>query len=189
MHGGSVGVVSQPGQGSRFTVSLPWIETATSSCRGEREVGPEAQAGLRSNTWESRGILLILVVEDNAISARSLRDYLEFKGYRVEQASTGAAGIERAGCLLPDLILVDVQLPGLDGLEAVRRMRLLPGLSQVPIIVLTARATADGQEKPPEGGATAYLKKPVTLDELRQVINSLLSRPGKISDGSEVETP
>ena len=189
MHGGSVGVVSQSGQGSRFTVSLPWIETATSSCRGEREVGPEAQAGLRSNTWESRGIPLILVVEDNAISARSLRDYLEFKGYRVEQASTGAAGIERAGRLLPDLILVDVQPPGLEGLEAVRRMRLLPGLSQVPIIVLTALETADDQEKPPEGGATAYLKKPVIFDELRQVIKSLLSRPGKISDGSEVETP
>jgi len=189
MHGGSVGVVSQPGQGSRFTVSLPWIETATSSCRGEREVGPEAQAGLRSNTWESRGTPLILVLEDNAISARSLRDYLEFKGYRVEQAGTGAAGIECAGRLLPDLILVDVQLPGLDGREAVRRMRLLPSLCQVPIIVLTALATADDRERSPQGGATAYLSKPVVLDELRQVIKSLLSRPGKISDGSEVETP
>jgi len=189
MHGGSVGVVSQPGQGSRFTVSLPWIETVTTSGRGERDVGPEAQAGLRSNTWESQGMPLILVVQDNSISARSLRDYLEFRGYRVEQASTGAAGIERARRLLPDLILVDVQPPGLEGLEAVRRMRLLPGLSQVPIIVLTALETADDQEKPPEGGATAYLKKPVIFDELRQVIKSLLSRPGKISDGSEVETP
>ena len=189
MHGGSVGVVSQPGQGSRFTVSLPWIETATSSCRGEREVGPKAQAGLRSNTWEPLGIPLILVVEDNAISARSLRDYLEFKGYRVEQASTGAAGIECAGRLLPDLILVDVQLPGLDEREAVRRMRRLPSLCQVPIIVLTALATADDRERSPEGGATAYLSKPVILDDLRQVIKSLLSRPGKILDGSEVETP
>ena len=159
MHGGSVSVVSQPDQGSRFTVSLPWSEPWPEPCRSEREVGPEAQAGLRSNTWESRGIPLILVVEDNAISARSLRDYLEFKGYRVEQASTGAAGIERAGRLLPDLILVDVQLPGLDGLEAVRRMRLLPSLCQVPIIVLTALATADDQERSPEGGATAYLKQ------------------------------
>jgi len=189
MHGGSVGVVSQPGQGSRFTVSLPWIETVTTSGRGERDVGPEAQAGLRSNTWESRGIPLILVVQDNSISARSLRDYLEFKGYRVEQASTADTGIERAGHLLPDLILVDVQPPELEGLEAVRRMRLLPGLSQVPIIVLRALATADDRERSPEGGATAYLSKPVMLDELRQAIKSLLSRPGKISNGSEVETP
>jgi len=189
MHGGSVGVVSQPGQGSRFTVSLPWIETVTTSGRGERDVGPEAQAGLRSNTWESQGMPLILVVQDNSISARSLRDYLEFRGYRVEQASTADTGIERAGRLLPDLILVDVQPPELEGLEAVRRMRLLPGLSQVPIIVLRALATADDRERSPEGGATAYLSKPVMLDELRQAIKSLLSRPGKISNGSEVETP
>jgi CheY-like chemotaxis protein len=189
MHGGSVEVVSQPGQGSRFTVSLPWIETARAAGRAECNAGLEAPAGLRSTSRESRDIPLILVVEDNILSARSLRDYLEFKGYRVQQASTAETDIERAGRLSPDLILVDLQSPGTEELEAVRRMRLQPGLRHVPFLVLTAKGTADVQERSPQEGATAYLGKPVLLDELRQAIKSLLSRPEQIPGGSEVESP
>lgn len=83
---------------------------------------------------------------------------------------------------------MDIQPPGLGNLEAVRRMRLQPVLCQVPIIILTAVATADVPEMSPEGGAIAYLNQPVVLDELGQVIKSLLSHPGRIPAETDVKT-
>ncbi len=112
MHGGSVSVVSQPDQGSRFTVSLPWSEPAPEPCRGERDPRLEPRAEERCEASESRAEPLILVVSNSQISARSLRDFLEFKGYQIEQAMTGDAGIDRARGRLPDLVLVDLQPPG-----------------------------------------------------------------------------
>ena len=132
--------------------SLPWIETATSSCRGEREVGlgrrrpvfgaTHGNHGAYCSFWSSK------ITPSRTKSARLSR----VQGLSGRAGQYGGCGHRGPGGRLPDLILVDVQPPGLEGLEAVRRMRFLPGPSQVPIIVLTALATADDQEKPPEGG-------------------------------------
>ena len=74
-------------------------------------------------------------------------------------------------------------MPGMDGMEAIRRIRLLPGLREVPIVALTALAMPGDRERTLEGGATAYVSKPVVLDELRQVIESLLIRVPRIEAG------
>ena len=187
MHGGSVGVVSQPGEGSRFTVTMPWIETAAIAVRVERDSLPQAKAVLRNQPPETLDTPFILVLEDNAISVCSVRDYLEFKGYRVERAGTGDAEIASAIRLSPDLILVDIHRPGTDPQVVSERLRLVPGLAQVPIIILTSQALADYQNGKAESGATAFLVRPVVLDELRRLINSLLSRSKKEWTRSEAE--
>ena len=104
---------------------------------------------------ESRERPLILLVEDNSISARSLRDYLDFKGYSVEWAEDAALGIDLAGRHLPRLILMDIQMAGMDGMGAVRRLRLLPGLREVPIVALTALAMPGDRERFLEGGGNS----------------------------------
>ena len=117
---------------------------------------------------------LILIVDDNIFSVRGLKDYLIFKGYSVEQAVDGETAIEQAESVHPDLIFMDIQMPGMDGLEAIRKIRLLPGLSETPIVALTALAMPGDRDRALEAGATEYVSKPATLSQLHRLIRSLL---------------
>jgi PAS domain S-box-containing protein len=170
LHGGSVAVESQLGQGSRFTVILPW----------EPALATDAMLRLKS-TGKFRAIKpdektrpIILLVEDTKEVTMMIVDYLEMAGYQILTATDGLSGIEVAKDKHPVLILMDIQMPGMDGLEATRRLRTDPDFRTIPIIALTALAMRGDRERCLAAGATDYIAKPVSLKKLVQMIEEYL---------------
>jgi CheY-like chemotaxis protein len=119
---------------------------------------------------------LVLLAEDNEANSITLSDFLEANGYRVIVARNGLEALEQARKALPVAILMDVQMPVMDGLEAIERIRNdeLPGLAAVPIIAVTALAMPGDQEKCLKAGADAYLSKPFSLRQLLEMIKTLV---------------
>ena len=102
----------------------------------------------------------VLVVEDHEDNRRIVRDLLTSTGYEVIEALTGVEGVAMAASHLPDLILMDIQLPGLDGYEATRRIKANPALRAIPIIAVTSYALSGDDVKAREAGCDAYVTKP-----------------------------
>ncbi len=102
----------------------------------------------------------ILVVEDHEDNRRILRDLLSSAGYTTIEAVTGEEGVSLAGSHVPDLILMDIQLPGVDGYEATRRIKANPTLKRIPIIAVTSYALGGDDVKAMEAGCDAYVAKP-----------------------------
>ena len=102
----------------------------------------------------------ILVVEDHEENRRIMRDLLTAAGYEMLEALTGEEGVARAETERPDLILMDIQLPGLDGYEATRRIKAIPALRAIPIIAVTSYALSGDDRKAFEAGCDAYVTKP-----------------------------
>jgi len=103
----------------------------------------------------------ILVVEDNETNLYLIRFMLEKSGYEVIEAREGAAGVELAIKEKPDLIIMDIQLPGIDGLEATKRIRASEADGDIPIIALTSFAMAGDRERALAAGCTGYIEKPI----------------------------
>ena len=103
---------------------------------------------------------LILVVEDQEDNRRILRDLLTNKGYKVIEAVNGLEGVRFAETFRPDLILMDIQLPGIDGYEATRQIKAKPELIEIPLIVVTSYALSGDDLKAFEAGCDAYVAKP-----------------------------
>jgi len=116
----------------------------------------------------------ILVIEDHEDNRRIMRDLLTSSGYEVIEAVTGEEGVTAAGTYRPDLILMDVQLPGLDGYEATRRIKENPNLQSIPIIVVTSYALSGDDVKAFEAGCDAYVTKPYSPRELLAKIRKFL---------------
>ncbi len=116
----------------------------------------------------------VLLVEDNEDNILTVADYLEFKNYHVLVARNGRECLEMAATSQPDVILMDIQMPEVDGLEAIRRLRRMPGWAQKPIVALTAMAMSGDRERCLSAGANRYMSKPVSLRELTAVIESCL---------------
>jgi two-component system cell cycle response regulator DivK len=116
----------------------------------------------------------ILVVEDQEDNRRILRDLLTSVGYEIIEAVTGEEGVAMAETGRPDLILMDIQLPGIDGYEATRRVRAHPALRQVPIIAVTSYALSGDDVKAMEAGCDDYIPKPFSpralLAKVRQYL-------------------
>lgn len=119
----------------------------------------------------------ILLVEDNEMNRDMLSRRLQRKGYEVLIATDGEQGVAMARTEQPDLILMDMSLPVLDGWEATRTIRATPGIQSVPVIALTAHAMAGDQEKCVAAGCDDYDTKPVDLPRLLAKIETLLQRP------------
>lgn len=119
----------------------------------------------------------ILLVEDNEMNRDMLSRRLQRKGYEVLIATDGEQGVAMARAEQPDLILMDMSLPVLDGWEATRTIRATPGIQSVPVIALTAHAMAGDQEKCVAAGCDDYDTKPVDLPRLLTKIETLLQRP------------
>jgi len=123
---------------------------------------------------------LILVVDDAADNLAMISLALQQQGYRVVTAGNGEDAINVAGQTLPNLILMDINLPGLDGLGATRRIRENEALRDVPVVAITAFGTEGFQRAAYDAGVAGYLTKPIDLDRMNQLIARLLS-PESIS--------
>jgi CheY-like chemotaxis protein len=120
---------------------------------------------------------LILLAEDNETTINVLSDYLQDHSYRVAVARNGHEAISQAEERRPDVILMDIQMPVMDGLEATRRLRALPTLVATPIVALTALTMPGDRERCLAAGANEYLSKPVGLRGLVELIERLLGEP------------
>jgi CheY-like chemotaxis protein len=174
LHGGKVTVESELGRGSRFTITLPVMiaydraDTPPISPRAPEEGGASDTIGPARSPR-------LLLADDHAETSAMYSRYLGYKGYEVLVANNGAEVLERARELRPDLILMDIQMPGIDGLEATRQIRADPMLAQVPIIALTAMAMPGDRARCLEAGMNAYLSKPISLQTLLAEIQSALA--------------
>jgi len=113
---------------------------------------------------------LILIVDDNALNAILVSDYLTSKGYRTIVVNDGRNAIELAGDLRPDLVLMDIQMPAMNGIEAIRRIRADPHVRATPVIALTALAMPGDRERCLNAGANEYVSKPVRMRTLTEII-------------------
>jgi PAS domain S-box-containing protein len=168
LHGGGVSVVSTPGQGSRFTLTLPWRTYAehalAASAPARAAVGPGAHE-----------TPLVLLAEDNELVRHTTADYLKAHGYDVRAAHNGAEAVAMSQELRPEIILMDIHMPVMDGLEAIRQIRADLALAAIPIIALTALAMVGDRERCLAVGSNDYLSKPVTLSHLVARIEALRS--------------
>jgi two-component system cell cycle response regulator DivK len=112
----------------------------------------------------------VLIVEDNERNMKLFRDVLAVSGYRTLEATTGSVAIELAQRHIPDVVLMDVQLPDLDGVEALRRIRSDARTAYVPVVAVTAQAMDGDRERFLRAGFDAYLPKPVDVGELLGIV-------------------
>jgi PAS domain S-box-containing protein len=185
LHGGLVTLTSEFGQGSCFTVRLPYHAATEQQTILSPEPTPisitdSPEERLRQRYVPSIEYPLILLAEDNQDNIDTLCNYLEACNYRLILASNGYEAISLLeSCIknpadLPDLILMDIQMPGMDGLETMQRIRQDLQLTNLPIIALTALAMTGDREKCLAAGANDYLTKPIKLKQLRENIQRLI---------------
>jgi CheY-like chemotaxis protein/anti-sigma regulatory factor (Ser/Thr protein kinase) len=170
LHGGRVSVASNVGQGSCFAVHLPYypvcVINTTSTLATTRETEVNSPSSIKS--------ALILLVEDNPNNAQTISTYLEHKGYSLISACNGQEALEIIKQSKPDLILMDVQMPIMDGLEATRQIRSNPKFTQIPIIALTALAMPGDRDRCFAAGMNDYLSKPIRMKQLTTIIEQNL---------------
>jgi signal transduction histidine kinase/CheY-like chemotaxis protein len=173
MHGGHVRLKSRFGEGSAFTFTLPTKRPGDTRAGTVQAAAPSRAVSLL--TQESRvGGSLILVVEDNPANMKLVRDLLKAHGYRVAESTTGEEAIDTLKFVRPDLILMDIQLPGMDGLQAARLLRENPDMKGIPVVALTAHAMKGDEIRAKEAGCVGYIPKPINAAEfLKQVATFL----------------
>ncbi|MCB9102275.1 MAG: GAF domain-containing protein [Anaerolineales bacterium] len=166
MHGGSVKLESAVNQGSRFTVSLPWLPAFTDQTSDPLADKPR-ESGLPPIT--------VLLAEDNESTIITAQAGLQHYGYQVVIARDGIEAVTLAAEIQPDLILMDIQMPGINGIEAIHQIRQnYRHLASTPIIALTALAMPHDRQRCLNAGANEYVCKPVSPSNLASLIKSQL---------------
>lgn len=173
LHGGEVSLSSEVGVGSCFMIDLPYlpVEATTEPERPKRQEPPEAGLAPTANP-------LILLAEDNEANIGTVSSYLQAKGYRILLAKNGQQAITLAQTQSPHLILMDIQMAEMDGLEAMKAIRQIPQLENVPIIAMTALAMVGDRDRCLAAGANDYITKPIKLKQLVTAIENLLVPSG-----------
>ena len=120
----------------------------------------------------------ILIVEDNPRNLKLVRDVLQVKGYATLEAGTAEEGIRIAGEERPDLVLMDIHLPGMNGIDALRALRGDPATAAIPVIAVTASVMQDDRRMIMEAGFNAYVGKPINLREFLEAVRSALNPGG-----------
>uniref|UniRef100_B8HNN2 histidine kinase n=1 Tax=Cyanothece sp. (strain PCC 7425 / ATCC 29141) TaxID=395961 RepID=B8HNN2_CYAP4 len=170
LHGGEVGVTSTEGAGSCFTIDLPCVSGSSSSS------SPFLAESSPAHLSDPANPPCILLAEDNEANISTISSYLKAKGYRVLVAKNGQEAIDLGQAAQPDLILMDIQMPGVDGLSAIQQLRQAPSSAHLPIIALTALAMNGDRDRCLAAGANEYLSKPVKLSQLVILIQQLLTQ-------------
>jgi CheY-like chemotaxis protein/anti-sigma regulatory factor (Ser/Thr protein kinase) len=171
LHGGEVELLSELGVGSQFIVNLPFKKAITSQ-RYEPSHNSKIESAQES---KQLGDILILLAEDNEANVMTFSSYLKAMGYQLLIAKDGQTLIDLAKKHQPDVIITDIQMPIIDGIEAIKQIRLDSNLVNVQIIALTALAMKGDREKCLEAGANEYLSKPIKLKQLAITIQGLLN--------------
>jgi two-component system cell cycle response regulator DivK len=117
---------------------------------------------------------LILIVEDNEKNMKLARDVLQARGYATLEAVTGEEGVRMALERKPDLVLMDIQLPGINGIEALRQLRADPGCARIPVVAFTASVTPTDRTQISEAGFDGFLSKPINLKEFLDTVKRVL---------------
>ena len=120
---------------------------------------------------------LILIVEDNEKNRRLVRDVLQFKGYQTIESETGEEGLELARSRQPALVLMDIQLPGMDGITALKRLREDPATRAIRVMAVTASAMTQDRQTILAAGFDAYQSKPINVKAFLKAVQELLARP------------
>ncbi len=167
--GGDVSVVSEPGRGSTFSLRVP-VELPT----------PNSELPTRRMRDTLRGAaqrLRVLVAEDNAVNQKVISMMLERMGHRADVVGNGAEALDALARAPYDVVLMDVHMPELDGVSAVRRIRASEHGGRVPVIALTANADGDEERRCLEAGMDDFLAKPVRREVLEATLARLATRP------------
>ncbi|QTS85752.1 response regulator [Ectopseudomonas khazarica] len=178
--GGSLSHESQPGVGSRFRLNVPLTLP-------EQPVTPVARSPRQSSGTVQRQAqqCTVLIVEDNAINQLVTRGMLLKLGYRVRTADNGAEALTLLREESVDAVLLDCQMPVMDGFATCRAIRALPGCAEVPVLAITAHSHSGDRERCLAAGMSDYLAKPVKFEELRVLLHDwVLCRPAAVSGGS-----
>ena len=175
LHGGSIQVRSQLQKGSQFTVCLPWHSAKPLPLPTPTVQEEAVQFSHHDNLPQ------ILLAEDNAMNREMLVEFLEFLGYRVLVAADGVEVVEVAKRHIPDLILMDVQMPRMDGLEATRILRQDARTAEIVVIALTGLAMSGDRERCIAAEVDDYLTKPVSLKLLQDVIEKYTQPVGVVA--------
>jgi two-component system cell cycle response regulator DivK len=121
---------------------------------------------------------LILIVEDNDKNRKLVRDVLTFKGYEVIESETGEEGLRLARERSPSLVLMDIRLPGIDGVEALRRLRAEETTRGIPVLAMTASVMSEDRQKIMAAGFDGYQSKPINVTDFVAAVAQLLERRG-----------
>lgn len=175
LHGGSIRVESELGKGSCFIVLLPASEIRRHEIVRDVDDGADTQGLSAAETIDLARKPVLLLVEDN----EDFRSYLAGnlgRHYSIVEAANGKQGLQKALALIPDLIVTDVMMPEMNGLELCRRIRADHHTSHIPIIVLTARTAEEQKLEGFEAGASDYITKPFNLDILQARVKNVLEQ-------------
>jgi signal transduction histidine kinase/CheY-like chemotaxis protein len=175
MHAGRISLTSRFGEGSDFTFTIPGAVARGSQSEPARAAGGADDVSRLTKPPDNKGDL-ILVVEDNPINMKLVRDILKQSGYRVAESATGEEALDALKFIHPDLILMDIQLPGMDGLRAARLLRDNPETRDIPVIALTAHVMKGDEVRAKEAGCAGYIPKPIQPGELAHQIAAFLNR-------------
>jgi len=178
LHGGSLRHEPVITGGSRFLLRLP----AGPPARNPAESESDPPSGHSEGPAQSGGSLRVLIAEDNLDIRETLCEFLEAKGCTVQVASNGLEAVAQAESMRPDLVLMDVQMPVMDGLAATRALRAIPSLADLPIVIMTAFASGEDAERCREAGATSYVPKPIELRRLGRILSEYAGLPSSGGD-------
>ena len=121
----------------------------------------------------------VLIVEDNDKNMKLARDVLQAKGYQTLEAETGEEGVRLAKERTPDLVLMDIQLPGINGIEAFKQIRADPKTARIPVVALTASVTPTDRSQITAAGFDAFISKPISLKEFVETVKRLIEGGGR----------
>ena len=182
MHGGSVSAFSEGnGRGSEFLITLPVIPSEITAGNGRTAVGLDSNVGGEAVQVRRR----ILVADDNSDALESLATLLELSGHEVFSAANGALALESAEQNLPEVALLDIGMPKLDGYEVARRIRAQPWGRSITLVALTGWGQESDRRRSGEAGFDSHLVKPLDLDKLTALLERL---PASVAYSQDADT-
>ena len=185
LHGGSITVESEVGKGSTFTVTIPVMHVAENVADYTKGITSQDVEGVMEDVEADREFTeekpVVLVIDDNK-DIREMVSTLLREDYNVVGASNGKEGIRKASKYVPDLIVCDVMMPGMDGMECCRRLKSEPVTSHIPVLMLTACSLDEQKAQGFDSGADGYLPKPFSSVVLKSQAASLIANRKRIKD-------